>query len=172
MFKCSVSPALPCVMLLGYNSVERFIHINTSMYPIEFKLNSFQLKKSSLFHKVQWDNEHSFKYTHKNYSGLGTTLGDISKFYFPRLKTCLSHRHHNDEINSSDISRGVSHPSCELCSAKQNIHFLIKWNKKEREAQTELMCPKCFCHFRHDTYDGVLKRNKMSWQQHAIIYDS
>ena len=61
MFICSMNPALPCVMLDEYNSVEPSIHINTSVYPIKFKINLIQSKKSSLFHKVQVYNEHSFE---------------------------------------------------------------------------------------------------------------
>ena len=157
MFICSVSPALPCVMLHEYNSVKPFIHINTSVYPIEFKLNSFQLKRISLFHKVQLDNEHSFKYTHKNIVAWGEPLVIFPSLFFPGWKHVYNTGTTTTKSTVVTLREGLSHTSCEMFSAKRNIPFRIKLNKKEREAQTELMCPKCVCHFRHNTYNGVHK---------------
>ena len=44
-------------------------------------------------------------HNHKNDSGLGTTLRDVSELcFFRMLKTCWLRRHRIEEINSGDIS--------------------------------------------------------------------
>ena len=50
-------------------------------------------------------------HNHKNDSGLGTNLRDVSMLYFcRRLKTRWMRRHRNEESNNGDISRRVVPP--------------------------------------------------------------
>ena len=56
------------------------------------------------------------------------------------------------------------------CSTQNKTFLLYKMKQKEREARTELMCPKSVYHSFLIIHTMVcIKQNKMCWQQHPII---
>ena len=125
-----------------------------SLIQVQFQFNFFQLKKKFLEMNIG----HSFKYTITNMIvAWGQPFVIFPSCFFCRLKTCWLRRHRNKEINSGDISQGLSHQSFELFNAKQNIPFILNETKGARSSNRAYVPQICLSLFCHNTYDGVHK---------------
>ena len=94
----------------------------------------------------------------KHYSGLGTTLRDISKLYFFsgwKHVDCAGTATKKSTVVTSH--RGLSHQSFELFNAKQNIPFILNETTGARSSDRAYVPQICLSLFRHNTYDGVHK---------------